>query len=86
MSKRPPTQSKFSFGEGEVKIEVPEINPTFKVGDKIRLNPEFSNVKGIYIIDSILYEWGEPLYIISKSKGKEALSLFSYDKVMIKVG
>ncbi len=86
MSKRPPTQTKFSFGEeGEPEIEIPEINPTFKVGDKIRLNPEFSNVKGIYVIDSILYEWGEPLYIISKINGKETLSLFSYAKVMIKV-
>lgn len=86
MRKRPPTQTKFSFGEeGEPEIEIPEINPTFKVGDKIRLNPEFSNVKGIYVIDSILYEWGEPLYIISKTNGKETLSLFSYAKVMIKV-
>ena len=85
MNKRPPVQAKFSFGEEDVEIEIPELESTFKVGDKIRLNPEYSNVKGIYEIDSILYEWGEPLYIISKSKGKEVLSLFSHAKVMIKV-
>ena len=67
MSKRP-AQAKFSFEkEGEVEIKVPEENPTFKVGDKIKMNPEYSNVKGIYVVDSILLEWEEPLYIISQT-------------------
>ena len=86
MSKRPPTQTKFSFEEGEVEIEIPEINPTFKVGDKIRLGSKNPYMKGTYEVDSILWEWGEPLYIISKIKGKEFLSTFAMAEDMIRVG
>lgn len=86
MKERPPTQSKFSFEEkGEVKVEIPNFEGLFKVGDKVKISPEYSHMKGIFIVDSILWEWGEPLYIVSRTDGKETLSTFCSAEAMIKV-
>ena len=85
MKERPPSQTKFSFGEGEVKVEIPEFEMLFKVGDKIRISPEYSDMKGIFIVDYIHWEWEDPLYIVSKTNGKETLSTFCSAKAMIKL-
>ena len=85
MSERPPIQSKFSFGEeGEVEIVIPK-ETIFKVGDRVRVNSESPDVSKIYEVDSIHWEWGEPLYIISRIKGKEFFSTFCTAEEMIKV-
>ena len=87
MSKRPPIQAKFSFGEdGEVRVEAPKIEkPVFEVGDKVRFDPEYPHMKGIFIVDSILLTWGDPLYIVYGCKGKESLFSCCAAKALIKV-
>ena len=63
---RPPTQTKLSFGEdGELGAESPEeIEPVFKIGDKVVFNPEYPHMKGVFEVDGILLTWGEPLYTV----------------------
>lgn len=63
-----PTQTKLFFAEGdklEVKIPEPEAEErTFKIGDKVTFNPDYSNVKGVFEVDSILLDWRKPIYIL----------------------
>ena len=88
MSKRPPVQTKFSFGEeGEVKVEAPEVeNPIFEIGDKVRFNPEYPHMKGIFEVDFILLTWGDPLYVVFNREGKGTLFSCSTAEALIKVG
>lgn len=84
-SKRPPIQTKLSFGEKG--IEVPEVEePIFKIGDKVRFNPEYPHMKGIFVVDDILLTWGSPLYMVFKRESeKGTLMSCCTAKALIKV-
>ena len=84
---RPPTQTKLSFGEDdELGAESPEeVKPIFKIGDKVRFNPEYPHMEGVFEVDDIFLTWGEPLYVVFNREGKGTLFSCCAAKALIKV-
>ena len=70
---RPPVQTKLSFGEDdELEVKVPDkIEPVFEVGDKVRENPDFPHIGGVFTVESVILTWGEPLYFIVKREKRK---------------
>ena len=84
---RPPTQTKLSFGEDdELGAESPEeIEPVFKIGDKVRFNPEYPHMKGMFTVDDVWLTWGSPLYVVTRHEEKRNLHSCCTKEALIKV-
>ena len=58
--------------------------PRFKLGDKVKLKHPMG-LEGVFTVDGVWWEWGEPLYCLIRKEGKNTYMSCCAEEELIKV-